>query len=484
MDGHGGISSITKTSTTGNTDTYRITFADSTSTTFTVKNGRDVSSITQYWAVSSSASTPPSAWSTTRQTMTATEKYLWSYVRYSYNDNTSTDMPASVVGVYGDTGDDWYVHIKYAAARPTADSDMRNTPNNWIGIYSGTSSEPPTTYTSYTWYQIKGEKGDTGNGIVSVNLTGTSGLVNTYTVYFSNNTTTTFQVRNGSSISSIEKTSTSGLVDTYTVTMSDGTTSYFTVTNAKSITAVTPIDVTHASGHSDVYRITFNDGDMFEFSIYNGVNGTGAVSTVDGINSTNQDVPLLALGTGAPTTSTVGSIKSRYFDTASSRLYICTGIDTSGAEPTYTWSGAGVTVDSAMSTTSTNPVQNAVLTAIIGTVAMNTTAQNIKGAINELKQSIESVAAGTKHIKGSGISIAITDWDTDPEGTSADFPMRAAIPLTGVTTAMFPEVVFGIDDAMSGNFAPIAKCGTNVVYIYAAETPESVITIQSVLAIL
>ena len=143
LDGHGGISSITKTSTTGNTDTYRITFADSTSTTFTVKNGRDVSSITQYWAVSSSASTPPSAWSTTRQTMTATEKYLWSYVRYSYNDNTSTDMPASVVGVYGDTGDDWYVHIKYAAARPTADSDMRNTPNNWIGIYSGTSSEPP-----------------------------------------------------------------------------------------------------------------------------------------------------------------------------------------------------------------------------------------------------------------------------------------------------------------------------------------------------
>ena len=38
---------------------------------------------------------------------------------------------------------------------------------------------------------------------------------------------------NGVGITSIEKTSTSGLVDTYTITYTDGTTSTYTVTNGK-----------------------------------------------------------------------------------------------------------------------------------------------------------------------------------------------------------------------------------------------------------
>lgn len=484
LDGHGGISSITKISSTGNVDNYRITYADSTISTFSVTNGKEVTSIVQHWAVSDSDSDVPEEWSTTRETLTVTDRYLWGYTRYNFNDGSHDETDPSVVGVYGDTGEDWYVHIRYATQMPESDSDIRVNPSNWIGVYSGTSAEAPTTYTSYTWFKFKGEKGDTGNAILSVNRTGTSGLVDTYTIMFSNNTSTTFQVRNGSTISGIEKTATSGLVDTYTAYMTDGTMATFTVTNAKSISSIVPVDVTRASGHTDVYRINFNDGDTYEFQIYNGVNGTGAVSTVDGISSQNQNVELLTLGTGAPTPATPGSIKSRYFDTAASRLYICTGIDTSGAETTYTWAGAGVTTDSAMSTTSTNPVQNAVLTAIIGTVAMTTTAQTVKGAVNELKQSIEDLAGSMKHIKASNVDVAIASWETDPEGTSSDFPLRAAVPVTGVTAAMFPEVVFSVADAMSGNFAPVAKCGTDVVYIYAAETPESIVTVQSVLAIL
>lgn len=44
---------------------------------------------------------------------------------------------------------------------------------------------------------IKGDKGDTGTSIVSVTKTGSQGLVDTYTILFSDNTTTTFQVKNG-----------------------------------------------------------------------------------------------------------------------------------------------------------------------------------------------------------------------------------------------------------------------------------------------
>ena len=43
-----------------------------------------------------------------------------------------------------------------------------------------------------------GQQGDTGNGIASITKTGTSGLVDTYTITFTNGNTTTFTVTNGS----------------------------------------------------------------------------------------------------------------------------------------------------------------------------------------------------------------------------------------------------------------------------------------------
>lgn len=85
----------------------------------------------------------------------------------------------------------------------------------------------------------QGVKGDTGNGIQSITKTGTSGLVDTYTITFTDGNTTTFTVTNGAKgdtgngIASIEKTSTVGLVDTYTITYTDGNTSTFTVTNGE-----------------------------------------------------------------------------------------------------------------------------------------------------------------------------------------------------------------------------------------------------------
>ena len=66
-------------------------------------------------------------------------------------------------GATGIQGQQAYVWIRYADAEPTQDSDMKTTPSSWIGIYSGTASSAPTTYSSYTWYEIKGAKGNTGN---------------------------------------------------------------------------------------------------------------------------------------------------------------------------------------------------------------------------------------------------------------------------------------------------------------------------------
>ena len=62
-------------------------------------------------------------------------------------------------GLKGNTGDASFVWIKYASRDPIVDTDMGNNPDSWIGIYSGTASQAPSSYTSYTWYKIKGETG-------------------------------------------------------------------------------------------------------------------------------------------------------------------------------------------------------------------------------------------------------------------------------------------------------------------------------------
>ena len=76
--------------------------------------------------------------------------------------------------------------------------------------------------------------GEDGRGIVSIVKTATSGLVDTYTITYTDNTTSTFNVTNGKDgingqdgadgadgvgIASIAKTGTQGLVDTYTITI-------------------------------------------------------------------------------------------------------------------------------------------------------------------------------------------------------------------------------------------------------------------------
>lgn len=139
-DGHGGISSIVKQSTSGLTDTYRITMADTTTFDFPVKNGRSITGVSK---ISTSG--------------------LVDTYRITYNDNTTSTFTITN-GAKGDKGDNAYVWIRYASQKPTAASHSFGVlPDNWMGVYSGNSATAPTDWTQYQWYKIKGEKGDTGN---------------------------------------------------------------------------------------------------------------------------------------------------------------------------------------------------------------------------------------------------------------------------------------------------------------------------------
>ena len=68
--------------------------------------GKGISNVAEYYALSTSSSAEPSSWSTSVPTMTSTNKYLWNYETITYTDNSTTDTPKKIIGVYGDRGAD------------------------------------------------------------------------------------------------------------------------------------------------------------------------------------------------------------------------------------------------------------------------------------------------------------------------------------------------------------------------------------------
>ena len=138
-DGHGGISDISKTGASGLVDTYTITMADTTTKTFTVTNGNGLTKLEKL------------------STVGLVDTYRFTRTDGTYFDFTVTN------GAKGEKGDNSYIWIKYASQQPTAAShDMGDDPDDWMGIYSGTAAAAPDDWQAYAWFQIKGEKGDTG----------------------------------------------------------------------------------------------------------------------------------------------------------------------------------------------------------------------------------------------------------------------------------------------------------------------------------
>ena len=82
-----------------------------------------------------------------------------------------------------------------------------------------------------TFIKFAAARLDGHGGIQSIALTGTSGLVDTYTITMSDGKTYDIVVKNGRGISEFAKTGTEGLVDTYTITYNDGDHMTFTVKN-------------------------------------------------------------------------------------------------------------------------------------------------------------------------------------------------------------------------------------------------------------
>ena len=273
------IISIAKTDTTGNVDTYTITYSDGSTTTFTITNGED-----------------------------------------------------GTQGIQGQPGENGHT--------PTITIGLNG--NWWIDGYD-------------TGIKAQGPQGEQGVSITSIAKTSSSGNVDTYTITYSNGSTTTFTVTNGTngeqgiqgvpgadghtpiitigingnwyvdgtdtgikaqgpqgpqgeqgvSIVSIEKTSSSGNVDIYTIKYSNGTSTTFTVTNG-------------ADGSQGIQGVPGEDGHTPVITI--GANGNWMIDSFDtGIKAQGPqgqpgaDGTSVITGNGVPTAS-LGKDGDSYID--------------------------------------------------------------------------------------------------------------------------------------------------------------------------
>lgn len=103
--------------------------------------------------------------------------------------------------------------------------------------------------------------------------------------------------------------------------------------------------------------------------------------------------------------------------------------------------------------------------------------------LESIQKELADLEAGTavelKKLQFSNVSVSKGDFVSDT--TYQDFPYRASIALSGVIESTIPEVVLSVDDALSGNYAPVAESYNGGVYLYAGSPPDADITIPTII---
>lgn len=116
------------------------------------------------YAVTSS-STQPTTFPYDTMPSVALGQYLWSRTYVEYSDgNTTETFSVARVGADGEgqPGADSFVHLAYSTSADGSENFSTTYFDGalYIGICTDHNSADPTSYTSYTWARLKGEKGD------------------------------------------------------------------------------------------------------------------------------------------------------------------------------------------------------------------------------------------------------------------------------------------------------------------------------------
>ena len=145
-----------------------ITYTDNTTSTTTPviigvfgntgNAGKGIKSVAEYYLatnLSSDVTTSTTGWTTTMQTLTETNKYLWNYELITYTDNTTTTINPIIIGVYGDTGTPGrpgFDSVTFQVYSSNGYALSINTPTVTLQTFAYVGDVAITADATYQWY--------------------------------------------------------------------------------------------------------------------------------------------------------------------------------------------------------------------------------------------------------------------------------------------------------------------------------------------
>ena len=100
---------------------------------------------------------------------------------------------------------------------------------------------------------------------------------------------------------------------------------------------------------------------------------------------------------------------------------------------------------------------------------------------NELADLEAGTSVELKKVQKNNVTVPVSAFVGNTTYEEQGYVFRAAVSVDGVINSMIPEVIFGMADAVSGNFSPVAESYNGGVYIYAADKPEATVTIPTII---
>lgn len=130
-------------------------------------------------------------------------------------------------------------------------------------------------------------------------------------------------------------------------------------------------------------------------------------------------------------------------------------------------------------------LNSAVCGLVTDGISIDTSTMNaqFEALLESIQNELADLEAGTgvemAKLKFENTSVPASSFVSDT--TYTDYPFRAAIALSGVTSSMIPDVVFPVAALADNEFAPAAECYNGGVYIYSADKPTATVVIPTII---
>lgn len=147
-------------------------------------NGRSVTNVSQKWRLTNTSTAPTQPWSdagwlTTQPTTTATNKYLWSITRTTFNLAPLTQDVIEQKAVYGNTGADGVAGKDGNGIKTTTITYVGSTSGTTVPTSGWTSTIPTVAAGSYLWtktvWTYTDNTSETGYSVAKMGNTGATG---------------------------------------------------------------------------------------------------------------------------------------------------------------------------------------------------------------------------------------------------------------------------------------------------------------------